>query len=72
MIGAQSLVFAVEAQCLRAGSSFEVTPLRPESPELWYSELPSGLIQVEDSIFGSGYASEQYLPSWATASLMLT
>lgn len=54
----QSLVFAVGALDLGvgSGSSFEVTPLGTDSPELWYFELQSGPIQVENSIFRLGYA----------------
>lgn len=55
----QSLVFAVGALDVGvgSGSSFEVTPLGTDSPELWYFELQSGPIQVENSIFRLGYAS---------------
>lgn len=42
----QSLVFAVGALDVGvgSGSSFEVTPLGTDSPELWYLELQSGPI----------------------------
>lgn len=55
----QSLVFAVGALDVGvgSGSSFEVIPLGTDSPELWYFELQSGPIQVENSIFRLGYAS---------------
>lgn len=55
----QSLVFAVGALDVGvgSGSSFEVTPLGTDSPELWYFELQSGPIQVENSVFRLGYAS---------------
>lgn len=69
MIMVQSPVFAVGAQDLGVGcgSSFEVTLLGPES-----AELHSGQIQLENSIFRLGYALQQCLPCWETASLMLT
>lgn len=63
-------MFAVGAQDLGVSSGllFEVTPLGPKSPELWYFELRSGLIQVENSIFRLGCAPQQDVPCWETAS----